>query len=186
MSLVLPFRDLRPVIDPDAFVADHTTIIGDVTVAAGASIWFGTVIRGDVMPIRIGADTSIQDNSVIHVTDGVNGTTVGARCTVGHRVILHACDVEDDCLIGMGAIILDKARIGRGSVVGAGALITPGTDIPPGSLVLGSPARVKRPVDERERAWITGGAAHYVELARVYRAEQRSRESAIAPAAPAR
>ena len=138
------------------------------------------------MPIRIGAQTSIQDNSVIHVTNDVNGTTVGSRVTVGHRVILHACDVEDDCLIGMGAIILDNARIGRGSVVGAGALVTPGTIIPPGSFVLGSPARVKRAVEERERGWIASSAAHYVELAAVYRAEARSRESAIASPTPAR
>ena len=121
------------------------------------------------MSIAIGADTSIQDNAVIHVTAGVRGTTVGDRVTVGHRVILHACDVEDDCIIGMGAIILDRARIGRGSLVGAGALVTPGTDIPPGSFVLGAPAKVKRAVDDRERAWIASSAAHYVELARVYR-----------------
>ena len=186
MSLVLPFRDLHPVIDPTAYLAEHTSVIGDVTIGAGSSIWFGTVIRGDVMPIRIGAHTSIQDNSVIHVTNGVNGTTVGSRVTVGHRVIRHACDVEDDGLIGMGAIILDSARIGSGSVIGAGALVTPGTVIPPGSFVLGSPARVKRAVEERERGWIASSAAHYVELGAVYRAEARSRESAIAPAAPAR
>ena len=168
MSLVLPFRDLRPVIDPDAYLADHTSVIGDVTIGAGSSIWFGTVIRGDVMPIRIGAQTSIQDNSVIHVTNDVNGTTVGSRVTVGHRVILHACDVEDDCLIGMGAIILDRARIGRGSLVGAGAVVTPGTIIPPGSLVIGAPARVKRPVSDAERAMIATGTAHYVDLTRAY------------------
>lgn len=172
MSVILPFAGRVPAIDPEAYVAEQTSIIGDVVIGAGSSIWFGTVIRGDVMPIRVGAATSIQDNSVIHVTAGVRGTTVGDRVTVGHRVILHACDVEDDCLIGMGAIILDNARIGRGSVVGAGALVTPGTDIPPGSFVLGAPAKIKRTVDERERGWIAGSAAHYVELARAYRAER--------------
>lgn len=170
MAAVLAFGGKHPALDPTAFVAHYASIIGDVVVGADSSIWFGTVVRGDVMPIRIGAATSIQDNSVIHVTHGVNGTTVGDRVTVGHRVILHACDVEDDCLIGMGAIILDRARIGRGSVVGAGALVTPGTDIPPGSFVLGAPAKIKRAVDERERGWIAASAAHYVELTRAYRA----------------
>lgn len=169
MAAILTFAGKRPQLDPTVYVADHASIIGDVRIGAGSSVWFGTVIRGDVMPIAIGADTSIQDNSVIHVTNGVSGTTVGDRVTVGHRVILHACDVEDDCIIGMGAIILDRARIGRGSVVGAGALVTPGTDIPPGSFVLGAPAKVKRPVEERERQWIASSALHYVELARVYR-----------------
>lgn len=169
MAAILRFAGKYPTIDSSVFVADHASIIGDVEIGAGSSIWFGTVIRGDMMPIRIGRDTSIQDNSVIHITGGVHGTTVGDRVTVGHRVILHACDVEDDCLIGMGAIILDKARIGAGSVVGAGALVTPGTDIPPGSFVLGSPARVKRAVEDREREWIKYSAAHYVELARAYR-----------------
>lgn len=186
MSLVLPYTHHRPQIDPEAYLAEQTVVIGDVVIGARASIWFGTVIRGDLMPIRIGDDTSIQDNSVIHITGDVSGTTVGSRCTVGHRVILHACTVEDDCLIGMGAIILDRARIGRGSVVGAGALVTPGTDIPPGSFVLGSPARVKRAVEEREREWVASSVAHYVELSRTFRAEQRDRAAAIAPPAPAR
>jgi carbonic anhydrase/acetyltransferase-like protein (isoleucine patch superfamily) len=170
MPVVIPFAGQRPFLDPSVYVADHVAVIGDVVVGAGSSLWFGTVIRADVMPIRIGADTSIQDNSVVHVTAGVRGTTVGDRVTVGHRVILHACEVGDDCIIGMGAIILDRARIGAGSLVGAGALVTPGTDIPPGSFVLGSPAKVKRPVDDRERAWIAASASHYVELARAYRA----------------
>jgi carbonic anhydrase/acetyltransferase-like protein (isoleucine patch superfamily) len=133
MSLLVRFRGVAPRCDPSAYLAPHTSIIGDVEIGADSSIWFGTVIRGDDLPIRIGRATSIQDNSVLHVTSHVRGTTVGDRVTVGHRVILHACDVEDDCLIGMGAIILDRARIGRGSFVGAGALVTPGTDIPPGS-----------------------------------------------------
>lgn len=168
MAAILRFRGKLPAIDPSVYVADHASIIGDVTIGARSSIWFGTVVRGDQMPIAIGEETSIQDNTVVHVTSGVAGTIVGSRVTVGHRVILHACTVEDDCIIGMGSIILDRARIGRGSVVGAGALVTPGTDIPPGSLVLGAPARVKRPVDERERAWIASSAAHYVELGKTY------------------
>ncbi|MBK9037125.1 MAG: gamma carbonic anhydrase family protein [Myxococcales bacterium] len=178
MSVVIPFAAHVPTIDPDAYLAEQSVVIGDVTIGAGSSIWFGTVIRGDMMPIRIGRDTSIQDNSVVHITGDVSGTTIGDRVTVGHRAIIHACTVEDDCLIGMGAIILDRARIGRGSVVGAGALITPGTEIPPGSFVLGAPAKVKRAVDDRERGWIASSAAHYVELARTYRDAQLARARA--------
>ncbi len=168
---VRSFRGVTPRLGEGVFVADHTSVIGDVEIGRDSSIWYGTVVRGDVMPIRIGAGTSIQDNSVIHVTSGVAGTTVGDRVTVGHRVILHACVVEDDCLIGMGSIILDRVRIGRGSFVGAGALVTPGTDIPPGSFVLGSPAKVKRPTTDAERAGILASAAHYVELTRSYLAD---------------
>jgi carbonic anhydrase/acetyltransferase-like protein (isoleucine patch superfamily) len=158
----------KPVLGAGVFVAETAAVIGDVVIGDESSIWYGTVVRGDVMPIRIGARTSIQDNTVIHVTSDFSGTTIGDDCTVGHAAIIHACTVEDFCLIGMGSIILDGARIGRGSLVGAGALVTPGTDIPPGSLVIGSPAKVKRPLNEKEREQIRYGAEHYVELTRRY------------------
>jgi carbonic anhydrase/acetyltransferase-like protein (isoleucine patch superfamily) len=109
------------------------------------------------------------------VTSGVAGTTIGSRVTVGHNVILHACTVGDDCIVGMGSIVLDRARVGRFCIVGAGALVTPGTDIPDGHLVVGSPARVKRPITDEERAWIASSAQHYVELAQAYLAEPPSR-----------
>jgi len=160
-----------PILRGRVFVAETAAIIGDVEIGEQSSIWYSTVIRGDVMPIRIGARTSIQDGAVVHVTSGRYGTTIGSDCTVGHSAIVHACVVEDMCLIGMGSIILDGARIGRGSLVGAGALVTPGTDIPPGSLVIGSPAKVKRAINEREREQILFGAAHYVELSARYLAE---------------
>jgi carbonic anhydrase/acetyltransferase-like protein (isoleucine patch superfamily) len=160
-----------PVLGKGVFVAETAAIIGDVEIGDHSSIWYSTVIRGDVMPIRIGARTSLQDGAVVHVTAGSYGTTIGSDCTVGHGAIIHACVVEDMCLIGMGSIILDGARVGRGSLVGAGALVTPGTDIPPGSLVIGSPAKVKRPINEREREQIVYGAAHYVELTARYLAE---------------
>ena len=150
------------------FIAETAAVIGEVAIGEASSIWYGTVVRGDVMPIVIGARTSVQDGTVVHVTSGRFGTTIGNDCTVGHGAIIHACVVEDLCLIGMGAIVLDGARIGRGSLVGAGALVTPGTDIPPGSLVIGSPAKVKRPVNDKEREQIAYGAAHYVELTRMY------------------
>jgi carbonic anhydrase/acetyltransferase-like protein (isoleucine patch superfamily) len=162
------FKGKRPVIGRGVFLAETCVVIGDVEIGDESSIWYGTVVRGDVMAIRIGARTSIQDGTIVHVTGGRFGTTIGSDCTVGHGAIIHACTVEDLCLIGMGAILLDGARIGRGSLVGAGALVTPGTDIPPGSLVVGSPAKVKRPVNDKEREQIEFGAAHYVLLTRTY------------------
>jgi carbonic anhydrase/acetyltransferase-like protein (isoleucine patch superfamily) len=162
------FDGKHPRIGRGVFLAETCAVIGDVVIGDESSIWYSTVLRGDVMPIRIGARTSLQDGSVVHVTSGRFGTTIGDDCTVGHGAIVHACTVEDSCLIGMGSTILDGARIGRGSLVGAGALVTPGTDIPPGSLVLGAPARVVRPIRPKEREQIETGAAHYVELARRY------------------
>ena len=170
-ATIRTFAGKRPDIGRGVFLAETCSVIGDVVIGEESSIWYGTVVRGDVMPIRIGARTSIQDNTVIHVTSDFSGTIVGDDCTVGHSAIIHACTVEDFCLIGMGSIILDGAVIGRGSLVGAGALVTPGTDIPAGSLVIGSPARVKRPLNEREREQLTYAAEHYVELTRRYLAE---------------
>jgi len=168
MTVIRAYGGKRPEIAPGAYLAETCAVIGDVAIGAQSSIWYGTVVRGDVMPIRIGARTSIQDNSVIHATSDFAGTIVGDDCTIGHRVILHACTIEDLCLIGMGAIVLDGARIGRGSFVGAGALVTPGTDIPPGSFVLGAPAKVRRAISDKEREQIEYGARHYVELVRAY------------------
>ncbi len=169
--MIRPLLGKTPILGKGVFVAETAAIIGDVEIGDQSSVWYSTVIRGDVMPIRIGARTSLQDGTVIHVTSGRFGTTIGSDCTIGHGAIVHACVVEDLCLVGMGSIILDGARIGRGSLVGAGALVTPGTDIPPGSLVIGSPARVKRPINDREREQIEYGAAHYVELTARYLAE---------------
>ena len=171
--MIKPLFGKTPKIGSRVFVAETAAIIGDVEIGEQSSVWYGTVIRGDDMPIRVGARTSLQDNTVIHVTAGRYGTTIGNDCTIGHNAIIHACTIEDLCLIGMGSIILDGAKIGRGSLVGAGALVTPGTEIPPGSLVVGSPAKVKRPVNEKEQEQILYGAAHYVELARRYLADSR-------------
>jgi gamma-carbonic anhydrase len=166
--VIRPLPGKRPVIGRDVFLAETCAVIGDVEIGDEASIWYSTVVRGDVMPIRIGARTNVQDGTIIHVTAGRFGTTIGRDCTIGHGAIIHACVIEDRCLVGMGAIVLDGARVGAGSFVGAGALVTPGTVIPPGSFVLGSPARVKRQVDGREREAIALGADHYVELSRSY------------------
>jgi len=168
MAIVRTIDGHTPQLGRGVFLAETCAVIGDVVIGDESSIWYSTVIRGDVMAIRIGARTSIQDGAVVHVTGGRFGTQIGDDCTVGHAAIIHACTIEDGCLIGMGSTILDGARVGRGSLVGAGALVTPGTDIPAGSLVLGAPARVVRPIQPKEREQIESGAAHYVELARRY------------------
>lgn len=167
-AIVRSFGGKHPQIGRDVFLAENCVLIGDVVVGDESSIWYSTVLRGDVYSIRIGARTNLQDGTVVHVTSGEFSTAIGDDCTVGHAAIVHGCTIEDRCLIGMGSTILDGARVGRGSVVGAGALITPGTNIPPNSLVLGAPARVVRPVNPREREMIEYGGAHYVELARRY------------------
>jgi carbonic anhydrase/acetyltransferase-like protein (isoleucine patch superfamily) len=167
-GLVRGFAGKRPQVDPTAFIADNATVIGDVTIGARSSVWFGAVLRGDVFHIRIGEDTSIQDNSVIHVTHSQHATQVGNKVTVGHSVTLHGCTVGDACIVGMGAVILDQAVIGDRCIVGAGALVTPGTKIPAGHLAVGSPARPKRPLTDEELVWLESSALHYVELVREY------------------
>lgn len=167
-AVLRSYAGKHPRVGKGVFLAETCAVIGDVEIGDESSVWYSTVLRGDVMSIRIGARTSIQDGTVVHVMSSGLGTTVGDDCTVGHGVILHACTIEDGCLIGMGSTILDGARIGRGSLVGAGALVTLGTDIPPGSLVLGAPARVVRPVHPKEREQIEFSARTYVELTRRY------------------
>ena len=155
-------------IDPTAFIAPGAIVLGDVHLGAESSVWYNAVLRGDTDRITIGEQTNIQDLTMIHADPGVP-CTIGCRVTVGHRVILHGCTVEDDCLIGMGAIVLNGARIGRGSIVGAGALVLEKMEVPPGSMVVGSPARIRRDVDEAMRARMEHGWKHYVEQARRHR-----------------
>lgn len=161
-----------PEIHEGAWIAPGAFVIGDVELGEDSSIWYNSVVRGDVHAIRIGARTNIQDLSMIHVSSGLSGTTIGDDVTVGHRAILHACTVEDACLIGMGAIVLDGASIGTGSLIGAGALITPGTEIPQRSVVLGSPGKVVRQVSDEEYAGFLKSASHYVKLMRTHRDER--------------
>lgn len=168
MPTLRSFGGHAPRVGAETFVAETATLIGDVVVGARSSLWYGVVLRGDVYHIRIGDETSIQDNTVIHVTGGSHATVVGNRVTVGHSVVLHGCTVEDECIIGMGSVVLDRAVIGRGSIVGAGALVTPGTVVPPGQLVVGSPARVKRALGPDEHSFIQVSAQHYVDLGRRY------------------
>lgn len=158
-------------IDPSAFLAPGAVVLGDVHLGPDASVWYNTVIRGDTERIRVGEGTNLQDQSLLHADPGFP-CLVGARVTVGHRVILHGCQVEDDCLIGMGAILLNGVRVGWGSVIGAGALLVEGTQVPPGSLVLGMPGKVARPVDDALRGRIDHAWRHYVSQARRHREGQ--------------
>lgn len=170
---ILPFRGKTPVIDPTAFVAPTASVIGDVVVGAESSLWFGTVVRGDVFHIRVGSRTSIQDNSVLHVTHDRCATIVGDDCTVGHAVVLHGCTIGDRVLVGMGAVVLDDALVSSDVLIGAGSLVTMGTKIPPRSLVLGRPARIVRALTEPEVAQIREAAALYVGFRGEYLGEPR-------------
>ena len=152
-----------------SWVAPNATVLGDVTLGEGSSVWYGCVIRGDTDKISIGAQTNIQDLTMVHVDEGVP-CTIGARVGVGHRAIIHGCTIEDECLIGMGAVILNRAVIGTGSVVAAGAVVPEGMVVPPGSLVMGVPGRVVRPVDAALRERITGTWKHYVDMSARHRA----------------
>jgi carbonic anhydrase/acetyltransferase-like protein (isoleucine patch superfamily) len=167
-------------IDPTAFIARGAIVLGDVSLGRDASVWFNAVIRGDAERIAIGDETNIQDLSMVHADPGLP-SLVGSRVTVGHRVILHGCIIEDDCLIGMGAIVLNGARIGRGSVIGAGAVVTEGMNVPPGSVVLGVPGRVVRPVDETARERIEHAWRHYVAESRRHRSGAFSIHAATEP-----
>jgi carbonic anhydrase/acetyltransferase-like protein (isoleucine patch superfamily) len=171
MDPVAPFRGISPRLHPSVLVMQGGRVIGDVEIGEGSSIWPGTVVRGDVHHIRIGARTNLQDGVVVHVTTDTHPTHVGDDVTVGHKAVLHGCTIEDRCLIGMGAIVLDGAVVGPDAMVGAGALVTPGTVVPPGTLALGAPARVRRALTDEEKAGLRESAAHYVELAARYRAE---------------
>ncbi len=167
-KVILSYKGIKPTIGPDSYIAPTAAVIGDVILGEGCSVWFSAVLRGDVHHIRIGKNTNIQDNSTVHVTYKTGPTHIGDNVTIAHNVCVHGCTIEDDCLIGMGATVLDGAVIGKGSLVGAGALVTPNTIIPPNSLVLGAPAKVVRPVSEKERAYITNNAPHYRELGLEY------------------
>jgi carbonic anhydrase/acetyltransferase-like protein (isoleucine patch superfamily) len=157
--------DVAPQIAPDAWVAPNATVIGRVEMAAGSSLWYGAVVRGDNEPIRIGRNSNIQDNSVLHTDEG-KPLTIGENVTVGHQVMLHGCTIGDGSLIGIGAIVLNGAVIGRDCIVGAGALVTEGKVFADGSLIVGSPAKVVRELSAEQRAGLVRSAANYVDNAR--------------------
>lgn len=167
--MIKPFNNINPAIHETAYIADDAIVIGDVEIGENASVWFGSILRGDVNFIRIGAGTNIQDGTVIHVSSKDHPTILEHKITVGHRVTLHGCYIETNCLIGIGSIILDGARIGKNSLVAAGSLVTPNTQIPPGSMVMGSPAKVKRALTDDEIVKIGQNVRNYIELSAIYK-----------------
>ncbi len=169
--MIRPFRGVQPQIHPTAFIEESAHVIGDVYIGEESSVWFNAVVRGDVYYIRIGHRTNIQDGTVVHVTNGTHPTILEDEVTVGHNVTLHGCHIERGCLIGMGSIVMDDVRIGAESIVAAGALVSPGTKVPPRSLVIGVPAKVKRPLTDEEVAGLAHYWQNYVEYTRLYKSD---------------
>jgi carbonic anhydrase/acetyltransferase-like protein (isoleucine patch superfamily) len=169
--MVLTLAGRAPRIVASAYVAESADIIGDVEIGENASIWFQTVLRGDIERIRVGANSNIQDGSILHTMAG-SPVVVGEWVTVGHRAVVHGCVIEDHCLIGMGAVVLNNARIGEGSIVAAGAVVTQNTVIPPGSLYMGVPARFVKHLAEPDRKFIDAHASNYLEYKQSYLAER--------------
>ena len=163
---ILPYENLSPRIGKDVFIADGAVISGDVELGDFVSVWYNTVVRGDVHYIRIGERTNIQDGSVLHVTHDTNPLIIGKGVTAGHAVKLHGCSVEDFSLVGIGAVVLDGAVVGHHSLVAAGSVVTPGFRIPPGTMVAGVPAKIIRELSEEEMAGFEESAERYVGYAR--------------------
>ncbi len=165
---LLPHGDAFPEVADSAWVAPGAYVVGDVHLGGESSVWYGAVLRGDTEPIRIGARTNIQDGCVLHADPGYPAI-VGEDCVVGHKAIVHGCEIGDRCLVGMGAIILNGARIGEGSIVAAGALVPEGKEFPPGSLIVGVPAKPVKEVTEEQTEDIARGVRTYVERAAAHR-----------------
>lgn len=161
MGLIKSVRGFTPQIHESVFLAENATIIGNVTLKKGCSVWYQAVLRSDVMPIEIGEDTNIQDGTVIHGTFEKWGTKIGNQVTVGHQVMLHGTTIDDLCLIGMGSILMDGCFIAKNSIVGAGSLVTEGSKFPEGSLIIGRPARVARPLTQEEIKYIAQSSENY-------------------------
>lgn len=166
--MLVGFENKKPKIGSDVYVAPNATIIGNTTIEEGASIWFGSVIRADVNSIRVGKKSNIQDLAVLHVPAAYK-IDIGNNVTVGHKALLHGCKIGDNCLIGMGAIIMDGVEIGENCIVGAGSLVTGGSKIPSGSMVFGSPAKVKRELTKEEVEKIAWSADHYYKHSNKYK-----------------
>jgi|SRR5688572_3312810 len=166
------FRSILPVVDPSAFVDTSAQVIGDVQLGPESSIWMNVVVRGDVNTIRIGARTNLQDLALVHVMRDTHPTVIGDNVTVGHSAVIHGCTIEDRCLIGMGAILLNGCRIGTGSIVAAGALVPEGFIVPPGSMVMGMPGKVRRALTAEEDASIKWYADNYVRYRLDFQSEQ--------------
>ena len=169
--MIRPFKGKTPKVHPTAYVAESAEVIGDVEIGEESSVWFKAVVRGDVFHIRIGDRTNVQDGTVIHVSNGTHATVLEDEVTVGHNVTLHGCHVERGCLVGMGSIVMDGVRIGAHSIVAAGALVSPGTQVPPRSLVIGVPARVKRHLTDEEVEGLAQFWKNYVGYTKQYKEE---------------
>ena len=167
--MVYPFRGVTPKLHPSVFKTPSAEIIGDVEIGADSSLWFNVVVRGDVNSIRIGHGTNVQDGSILHVTYQKASLNIGNNVTIGHSVTLHGCTLKDFVLVGMRAVVMDHAEIGEECIIGAGALVTEGTKIPPRSLVLGSPAKVVRPLKDEEIAFLHKSAENYKQYVKWYR-----------------
>lgn len=161
--MLRPYRGRLPVVDPSAYIDESAQVIGDVTIGAESSVWMNVVIRGDVNVIRIGARTNVQDGTVVHVMNGTHPTTIGDEVTIGHGAVVHGSTIADRVLVGMGAILLNGASIGSDSIVAAGTLVPEGTSIPPRSLVMGVPGKVRRPLTDAEVASILQYSRNYVQ-----------------------
>jgi gamma-carbonic anhydrase len=166
--MIRTFQGIKPTVPTSCFIEATAVVIGDVVMGEECGVWFNAVVRGDVNSIRIGDRTNVQDLCMLHVTRDTHPLVVGNDVTIGHHVVLHGCTIHDRVLIGMGAIIMDGAVIGEDSVVGAGSLVVEGTIVPPKSVILGSPAKVKRPISEKELVWVKESAENYVRYARQY------------------
>ena len=166
---LLPFEGATPELGEDVYIAEGAKVIGNVELGDQASVWYNAVIRGDLEKITIGARTNVQDGTVIHIESGEYPTIIGEGVTIGHKALVHACTIGDNCLIGMGSVVLDGAVIKDNCLVAAGAVVTPGKTFPEGSLILGSPARAVRELSDDEIDRFRESAAHYVELARRHR-----------------
>jgi carbonic anhydrase/acetyltransferase-like protein (isoleucine patch superfamily) len=170
MPLIIPFAGKTPIIAPDAFVAPNATLIGDVVIGPGSSIWYGCVLRGDYNPIRVGARTNLQDGTVVHIDSNISGTFIGDDITVGHMCLIHACTLESGSFVGNKATVMDGAVVEGGAMVAAGALVTPNKRVPAGELWAGSPAKKLRDLDPERRAKLGLTAKAYAAFAVEHRA----------------
>jgi len=171
--MLKPYRGIAPIVAANAFIEDTAIVIGDVVIGSDSSVWFHAVIRGDVHFIRVGHRTNIQDLSLLHVTHDTYPLTLGDDITIGHHVILHGCTIRDRVLVGMGAIIMDGVVVEEDCIIGAGSLVTERTQIPPKSLAIGSPAKVKRTLTDDEISWIKESATNYSCYAQYYLTDQQ-------------
>lgn len=168
ISSLCAFEGCWPKIPESTFIADGVRIVGDVTFGENCSIWFNAVLRGDVNPIVIGAGTNIQDGALVHTTHKTHTASIGNNVTIGHLAVIHGCTIEDGCLIGMQAVVMDGTVVGKNSLIGAGAVVTQGMKIPPRSLVLGAPAKIIRELTTEEVQSIEASAKHYIEYTKGY------------------